>query len=76
MNTDIKTGKAGSEDEGLIQLTLKSPSKHREIFGDGVHEVTALLTARGKDHDMSAEQLERLGKACLKYAKRMREDYL
>lgn len=74
-NTDITTG--SGLDEGLIQLTLLSPSEHRKCNAgeDPPHPVTALLTARGKDHDMTPEQLEKLGKACLKYAKLMRENY-
>lgn len=63
-NTDIETG--AGEDAGLIQLTLCSP---KESQGEARH---ALLTARGKDHDMSVEQLEKLGKACLKYAEHIR----
>lgn len=66
-NIDIQTGK--NEDMGLIQLTLLSPSETEE------RPITALLTARGKDHDMSIEQLEKLGNACLKYVKLMRELY-
>jgi len=66
-NADIVTG--SGLDEGLIQLTLLAPSETTE------RPVQALLTARGKDHHMTAAQLEKLGKACLAYAKRMREAY-
>lgn len=64
-NTDIETGTG--LDAGLIQLTLLSP---KETAGE-IRQ--ALLTARGKDHDMSVEQLEKLGKACLKYAEHIRK---
>lgn len=39
---------------------------------DALYEPPSLLTARGKDHDLSAAQLERLGRACLKYARTIR----
>ncbi len=66
-NTDITTG--SGLDEGLIQLTLLAPSETTE------RPVQALLTARGKDHHMTAAQLTLLGKTCLAYAQRMREAY-
>lgn len=71
MNVSIPTGGC-EEDEGLILLTLLSPSEHRRCGGGAV---TALLTVVGKDHEMTAAQLEKLGKACLKAAQRMREKY-
>jgi hypothetical protein len=52
---------------GLIQVTLLSVS---ECEGE---PRTALLTCRGKDHDLNAEMLEKLGKTCLDYARRIRE---
>jgi hypothetical protein len=66
-NVDIVTGTG--LDEGLIQLTLLAPSETDEL------PITALLTARGKDHQMTSVQLEKLGNTCLAYAKRMRENY-
>ena len=71
-STTIVTG--SGEDESTIEVTLLSPSEYRKGMEPG--EVpTALLTARGKDHDMSADQLEKLGTTCLKYAKKLRENY-
>ena len=71
-NTNIEIGI--DEEGGSIDLTLLSPSEHRR-YNEG-SEVTALLTNRaGKDTDVTADQLEKLGKACLKYAKLMRENY-
>lgn len=67
-NTDIETGTG--PDQGLIQLTLLSPSEQ-----ENERPVTAMLTSRGKDHDMTADQLEKLGYVCLRYAKLMRERY-
>ena len=66
-NADIETG--SGPDKGLIQLTLLAPSETK------LRPVTALLTVRGKDHFMTADQLDELGWACLNYASRMREDY-
>jgi hypothetical protein len=58
-----------ADDEGgSLHLTLLAPSEHS---GDGPR--TALLTVRGKDNEMNAAELEKLGKACLRYAKDIRE---
>jgi len=63
-NVDIESGEGG-----LIQLTLLSVSEN----GGPGEPRTAMLTARGKDHDMDAAALEKLGNACLKFAKKIRE---
>ena len=62
-------------DEASVELTLLSPSEERDCEGvDGPHERMALLTHRGnKDADIDADGLEKLGKACLKFAKAIRE---
>lgn len=64
----MSTININSKDGGLIQVTLLSVSEH-----GGTEDRTALLTVRGKDHDMDADALEKLGNTCLKYAKKIRE---
>lgn len=73
MDIDIETG--SGENVGLLEITLLPLSEWRAIYstGEDPKSRTALFTARGKDHDMSADQLEKLGKACLKFAKKIRE---
>jgi hypothetical protein len=73
-NTDIETG--WGEDQGLLQVTMCSPSEWRSYskYEGAAPQRTALFTARGKDHQMTADQLEKLGKTCLQYAKRIREN--
>jgi hypothetical protein len=73
VNKSFLTG--SGPDEGRIDLTLLSPSEHRRCTDAGEYPVTTLLTARGKDHDMSADQLRALGNACLLFAEKMGRDY-
>ena len=71
-HTQVEIGEG--EEEGSIDLTLLSPTDHHRYRGNS--EITALLTHRaGKETDVTADQLEKLGKACLQYAKLMRENY-
>jgi len=62
-----------TDEGGLLQMHLHSPGEHRR-YGEGQH-ITALLTARGKDHHLTAQQLEQLGRTCLKWAELMRTKY-
>ena len=57
-----------ADGEGSLCLTLLSPSQH-----DDEEPRKALLTVYGKDNPMNARELEKLGKACLRYAKDIRE---
>jgi|SaaInlV_150m_DNA_4_1039716.scaffolds.fasta_scaffold118811_1 hypothetical protein len=57
-----------AEGEGSLMLTLCSRSQSDE------YPRTALLTVRGKDNCMTAAELEKLGKACLRYAADIRKD--
>jgi hypothetical protein len=62
-----------TDEGGLLQMHLHSPSEYRR-YGEG-QPITALLTARGKDHHMTAEMLEQLERTCLKWAELMRTQY-
>jgi len=56
-----------ADDEGgSLHLTLLSPSETDK------RPRTALLTVQGKDNSMTAAELEKLGRACLRYAKEIR----
>lgn len=60
-NTDIY-----DVEGGLIQLTMDDEELSTRS--------TVLLTVRGgKDHDLSVDEVEKLGRACLRYAKKIRE---
>ena len=67
--------------DGALMLTASPPEEaeawaveYARQHGEPVEPIwppTALLTVRGKDHDLTAEQLRDLGRACMEAADRI-----
>lgn len=58
---------------GAVRGRARAEKKGETYEEEPLRPRTALLTVRGKDNNMSAAELEKLGKACLRYAKDIRE---
>jgi len=59
---------------GHIDLTLLSPLEYlRNRDEEDPQPRMALLTVRGRDNELTAVELEKLGRACFRYARLIRD---
>lgn len=62
-----------AHEAGKKRAQRRASMRGTEFVEEPITTRTALLTVRGKDNDITAAEMERLGKACLKYAAEIRE---
>lgn len=60
--------------DATIQITYVDLSSLDQGIDLGEQPLTALLTCRGKDHDLTADQFEALANACHRAAQAIRAD--